>query len=67
MSGYAKRFDQKKNIFFLIKDDEFLNKYNEMWDKVSNSIKIRFDSEPVYNKKYSRCKKNLMKLKSTYI
>ena len=67
MSGYAKRFDQKKNIFFLIKDDEFLNKYNEMWDKVSNSIKIRFDSEPVYNKKYSRCKKNLMKLELTYI
>lgn len=38
-----------------------------MWDKVSNSIKIRFDSAPVYNKKYSRCKKNLMKLESTYI
>ena len=58
---------KKKTFFFLIKDDEFLNKYNEMWDKVSNSIKIRFDSEPVYNKKYSRCKKNLMELESTYI
>lgn len=67
MSGYAKRFDKKKHFFFLIKDDEFLKKYNEMRDKVSNSIKIRFDSESVYNKKYSRCKKNLMKLESTYI
>ena len=28
---------------FLIKDDELLEKYNKIWDKVSN------DSEPVYN------------------
>ena len=29
---------------FLIKDDEFIKKYNKIWDKVSNSIKKGFDS-----------------------
>ena len=33
-----------------------LEKYNEIWDKVSNTIKKGFDSEPVYNKKYVRTK-----------
>ena len=28
-----------------------LEKYNEIWDKVSNSMKKVFDSEPVYNEK----------------
>ena len=26
-------------MFFLIKDDEILEKYNESWEKVKNSIK----------------------------
>ena len=30
---------------FLIKDDELLEKYNEIWKKVKNSIKKEFDSE----------------------
>ena len=34
---------------FLIKDGELLEKYNEIWVKVKNSIKKNFDSEPVYN------------------
>ena len=42
----------KLNISLLIKNEELLGKYNEIWDKVSNSIKKRFDSEPVYNEKY---------------
>ena len=33
----------------MIKVDEFLEKYNKTWDKVNNSIKKEFDSEPVYN------------------
>ena len=37
------------NISFLIKDSELLEKYNEIWKKVSNSIKKGFDSELVYN------------------
>ena len=34
---------------FLIKDNELLEKYNEIWDKVSKVIKKGFHSEPVYN------------------
>ena len=35
---------------FYIEDDELLEKYNTIWDKVSVDIKREFDSEPVYNK-----------------
>ena len=41
----------KLNISFLIKDDELLEKYNEIWEKVSNSIKKGFDYEPGYSEK----------------
>ena len=37
---------------FLIKDDGLLEKYNEIWKKVRNSIKKEIDSETVYNEKY---------------
>ena len=42
----------KLNMSFLIKNDELLGKYNEIWDKVSKVIKKGFDSESVYNEKY---------------
>ena len=41
---------------FLIKDETFLEKYNEIWKKVSIIIKNEFDSKPVYNKKYLKTK-----------
>ena len=47
--------------------DELLEKYNEIWDKVSNSIKIEFDSEPVYNEKCLKTTINFMKEKSKQI
>ena len=37
-------------MYFYIEDDELLEKYNTIWDKVSVDIKREFDSEPVYNK-----------------
>ena len=36
---------------FLIKDDELLEKYNEILEKVKNNLKILFHSEPVCNEK----------------
>ena len=33
MSAYNKDFDETKYISFLIKDDELLEKYNEIWEK----------------------------------
>ena len=39
-SSYIKSYDgQTKWIHFLIKDDELLEKYNTIWDKVSTNIK----------------------------
>ena len=38
-------FDKKKN-------EELLEKYNEIWDKVNNSMKRECDSELIYNRKY---------------
>ena len=41
---------------FLIKNDELLEKYNEIWENVDNSIKKGFSSEPVCNGKYLKTK-----------
>ena len=41
---------------FLIKDDKLLEKYNEIWEKVSKIIYKEFDSNPVYNEKYIKTK-----------
>ena len=53
----VKNFDgQTKWMYFLIEDDDLLEKYNTIWDKVSADIKKEFDSEPVYNKKFLKTK-----------
>ena len=53
----VKSFDgQTKWMYFLIEDDDLLEKYNTIWDKVSTDIKKEFDSEPVYNKKFLKAK-----------
>ena len=41
---------------FLIIDDELVEKYNEIWEKVKNSIRKEFDSKPVYYEKYPKPK-----------
>ena len=51
MRAYRKDFDEIKYISFLTKDDELLEKYNEICEKVINSLKKEFDSEPVCNEK----------------
>ena len=57
-SVYVKRYDgQTKCMYFLIEDDDLLEKYNTIWDKVSADIKKEFDREPVYNKKFLKTKK----------
>ena len=43
-------------MYFLIEDDDLLEKYNTIWDKVSANIKKEFDSEPVYNKEFLKTK-----------
>ena len=40
-----------------MKDENFLEKYNEIWEKISNIIKKEFNSEPVHNKQYLKTEK----------
>ena len=56
-SAHVKSYDgQTKWIYFLIENDDLLEKYNTIWDKVSAAIKKEFDSEPVYNKNFLKTK-----------
>ena len=41
---------QTKWMYYLIENDDLLEKYNTIWDKVDADIKKEFDSEPAYNK-----------------
>ena len=57
MSGYIKYFEKgRKNMFFLIKDDEVWDKYDKIWDVIKNKLNIKFHSEPVYEYKYLKAK-----------
>ena len=50
MTEYRKDFNETKFMSILIKDGQLLEKSNEIWEKVKNSIKRELDSKPVYNK-----------------
>ena len=41
-------------MYFSIKDEKFLEKYNEIWGKLSNLIKEKFNSEPEHNEDKSK-------------
>ena len=56
-SGYVKSYnEQTKWMYFLIKDDDLLEKFNTIWNKVSADIKKEFDSELVHNEKLLKTK-----------
>ena len=57
MTGYIKYFENGgKNMSFLIKDDMCLNKHNEIWNKIKETLSIKFHSLPVYDEKYIKAK-----------
>ena len=57
MTGYIKYFENGgKNMSFEIKDDYMLNKYNEIWDKIKETLNIKFHSMSVYDEKYIKVK-----------
>ena len=47
MTAYRKDFDETKYVPFLITDDKWWRKYNEIWEKVTNIIYKELDSDPV--------------------
>ena len=56
-SAFVKSYDVKaKWMYFLIEDDNLLEKYNTIRDKVSADIKKEFDTDPVYNKQFLKTK-----------
>ena len=50
MNSYIKYFKKRgKNMSFVIKDDDLLDKYNEVWEKIKETLNIKFHSMPVYD------------------
>ena len=57
MIGYIKYFeDGGKNMSFMIKDDNVLDKYNKIWDKIKEKLHIKFHSMPIYDETYIKAK-----------
>ena len=56
--GYVRSFESNTTMSFKISDKQLLKKYNQIWTKVKNILKIKCDSEPVYgdNNKYIKTK-----------
>ena len=56
-NGYTKYFENDdKNLFFVIKDDDVLDKYNENWDKIKETLIIKLHSMAVYDEEYIKVK-----------
>ena len=58
MIRYVKCFDSNKTMSFKVNDNRLLEKYNKIWEKISNLMNTEFDSEPVHgdNDKYIKTK-----------
>ena len=57
MTRYIKYFENgEKNMSFVIKDNDVLDKYNEIWNKIKETLSIKFHSMPVYDEKYIKAK-----------
>ena len=49
MSGYIKYFEKRgKHMPFMVKNDDVLDKYNKIWDKIKNKLNIKFHNASVY-------------------
>ena len=58
MNAYINYFENGgKSMSFLIKNDEVCEKYEDIWDVIKNKHSIKFQSEPIYEKKYLKAKK----------
>ena len=57
MTGYIKDFENRgKSMSFVIKDYDVLDKYNEICNKIKETLSIKFHSTPVYDEKYIKAK-----------
>ena len=57
MMGYLNSFeDGTRKMSFFTDNNEFLGRYTKIWEKISDLIDKKFDSDPVYNNKYINTK-----------
>ena len=51
MIGYVKHVDSNKTMSLKVNDNKLLKKYNiweKIWERISNILNVKFDSQPVY-------------------
>ena len=57
MTGYLNIFkDFTRKMSFLTDNNEFLGRYTAIWEKISDLVNKKFDSDPVYGNKYINTK-----------
>ena len=57
MTGYLHNFkDGARKMSFFTNNNEFLGRYNAIWEKISDLVNKKFDSDPIYNNKYINTK-----------
>ena len=55
MTEYTKYFENgDKNMSFVIKDDDVLDKYNKTWNKIEEKLNIKSYSMSVYYEKLNK-------------
>ena len=57
MTGYLNIFkDGARKMSFFTTNNEFLERYTAIWEKISDLVNKKFDSDPIYNNKYINTK-----------
>ena len=57
MSVYIKYFDNGgKHMSFKMEDEGEYLKYTEIWNKIKNSLNVKFHSQPISDEKYIKTK-----------
>ena len=49
MSAYRRNFDKTKCMYFLIKDENFLKKYKEIWSATSSKKNLTLNLNTIKN------------------
>ena len=57
VTGYLNIFkDGARKMSFFTTNNEFLERYTAVWEKISDLVNKKFDSDPIYNNKYINTK-----------